>query len=180
MPLAQAMAWDAACFLNLLATGYAEQILDALGCEAVLVRQTKEQEILFLRSPDGSGNRLEIMPVVDQLIEDGCVTLLEMTSADVEAHLHWAAQMRGGEAYCFAVAETRGMTVATDDRSCTNKARQVNPHIPCVTTPEWLKMWADSGSVSDHDVRQAKQNIVVQARFNLKPLHPLFSWWDAL
>jgi hypothetical protein len=92
----------------------------------------------------------------------------------------FAAELDDGEARSAAVALHRGLWLVTDDRPSLRVARTNVPAIPSLTTPEWMKQWAEGEPAESQAVRDAVHRIEMCARYRPRRLDPLHAWWTAL
>src|SRR6266540_3934446 len=132
---------DACCIINLYAAGNMLALLPALGGEwhvPVLVTT----EALYVRKPDPEDaarlvkEAIDLKPALDAGILRTCDAA---TDAETALFVELAVALDDGEAMCLAIAQSRGWTLATDDR----KARRIAAErgVPLISTPELLKQW---------------------------------------
>ncbi len=177
---ATGLVWDACALLNLVATRYAAQILGVFGCPSFIVRQVREGEVLYLRplpEEDPQGN---LVPVdVTDLLKAGALQEVELIGAEQATFIVFAAEMDDGEAQSAAVAAHRGWWLVTDDRVSLRAAREYTPSIPTITTPEWVKRWAEKASVDQKRLAEVLRRIRICSDYYPRRMHPLKDWWDA-
>ena len=152
---------DACCAINLLASGAADEILQALPHEVAVARLVFEREVLYVRAEDGEvpvedegarpeevGVELSLRPLADE----GLLHVLEPETH--EEHATWvdlALQLDDGEAMTGALAIHRNALLATDDRKAIRVLGQRLPESRILRTSELLKVWADG--VGSHRAR---------------------------
>ena len=66
------------------------------------------------------------------------------------------------------------------DRRAIRLAVTLSPSITVLTTPDWLKRWAEVSQVPDSSLSDAIRRIRTCARYGPPPVHPLKSWWDQM
>jgi hypothetical protein len=169
---------DACCLINLYASGKEESILRACGgfwipdhvrSEALRIRQVDEDDPTRLVSRE-----IEL----ENAIKAGYIRECQLEGQEeLDAFVRFAMQLDDGEASCLAVAESRGWTVATDDR----KARRIASEngILLISTPEIVRRWIDTTSPDEATVVELLKRIERFARFRPRRADPLHDWWVA-
>jgi predicted nucleic acid-binding protein len=124
----------------------------------------------------------EMVPVnVGSLIESGVLQLLELASeAEQTLYVEQAIVVDDGEAMSIALAASRGLELAIDDKQATNHARRSFPEMKFWTTPDILHLWAEKAVVSAERMRELIRLIETRARYFPPRSHPLAPWWEAL
>jgi len=82
-----------------------------------------------------------------------------------------------GEAMCFALAESRGHSIAIDDERAIRRAKRRNPNFETLGTLEILILWQEKHAVGDKRMGQFLQSIFLYARFRPASSHPKYGWW---
>jgi len=173
------LSWDACTLLNLLATRQEVQILTALGCPSYVVTEVWQGEVLSLRplpEEDPQGNL--ITADTSGLLHSGHLIEVSMTLDEQRTFVEFASQMDDGEARSAAIAVHRRLHLVTDDRISLREAQAHLPAIPTMTTPDFMKQWADQASVNRQTLAEALRRIEVCATYRPRRLHPLWTWWD--
>jgi hypothetical protein len=167
---------DSSVLLNLLATNRFAEIASGgiwqfAVCPAVL------GEVIELRDHHTG----ELVPVdLGPLISSGVLQLLELSGDEEEAlYIEQAIVVDDGEAMSIAIAASRHLELAIDDKQASNHARHRFPEIKLWTTPEILKHWADSESVDAVSLCATIQLIESRSRYIPPKSHPLNTWWQA-
>lgn len=167
---------DSSVLLNLLATNrFAEIASGSLWqfalCPAVIA------EVNELRD-EHSG---ELVPVdLSPLISSGLLQVLELSGDDEQAlYIEQAIVVDDGEAMSIAIAASRHLELAIDDKQAANHARRRFPEIKLWTTPGILKRWADSDRIDAVSLSAAIQLIESRSRYIPPKSHPLTAWWQA-
>lgn len=165
---------DSSVLLNLLAADCLAEIATSLDwqfaiCPAVRAEATK------LRDPETK----EMVPVdLAAFIASGLLLVLELTGETEELlYVEQAMVVDDGEAMSIAIAASRMLELAIDDRQATNHALRAFPELKLWTTPEILKRWAESAEISSERLRTAIRLIQARARYVPPKSHPLAEWW---
>ena len=79
------------------------------------------------------------------------------------------------EAAALAIATCRAWTLATDDRLAIRYAQDLGASL--VTTPEFMKRWAEATQAAPAALRRALQRVESRARFTPSAKFPLYEWW---
>ena len=170
---------DACCLINLYASGKESSIFQACG-KFWVPTQVRSEALRIRRVDEDDPTRL-----VSQDIDLGDATAAGFIQAcqlegqnEKDAFVRFAMQLDDGEASCFAIAMSRGWTVATDDR----KARRIASEngIALISTPELIQRWVDAASPTEETVADVLKKIELFARFRPRRSDPLHSWWTDL
>ncbi|MCX6378356.1 MAG: hypothetical protein NT023_02605 [Armatimonadetes bacterium] len=180
MPQEQGLIWDACTLLNLIATKRASEILTALASPSYVVREVREREVLYLRplpedDPQGKLIKVDLEP----LFSTGVLQEVEMTEEEQRLFVMFASEMDDGEARSTAVAVQRGWRLVTDDKVSLRIAREYSPAIPTLTTPEWVKAWAEKAPAKKETLSETLRRIEACANYTPRRLHSLKAWWEA-
>jgi predicted nucleic acid-binding protein len=166
---------DADVLMNLLATNCAVEMLKDLGM-VFIVSPAVASESIYLESADVSGER----DLVDLLTleEAGVLERTNLGDNDVELLIELVQQVDDGEAQAIAIAEERGLPLATDDR----KARLVAEERGNVllSTPEVLQLRQVTANVSDSRVSSILRLIERRSHYRPPADHRLYDWWMRL
>ena len=177
---APGLIWDACDLLNLAATGRASDILSVLGCPSYVVKEVREGEVLSLRKLPTDDQPGELVAAdLTPLLTSGALTDVELTEYELALFVHFAAAVDDGEARSLAAAASRNLWLVTDDRPALRTAREHTPPILTITTPDWMKYWAETAMVDAEALSDAIRRIQVCANFIPRRIDPLKSWWDA-
>lgn len=187
------VAVDACCLINLLAArailpaspeapgrreasqGKAESSLPGLtlhipnivsGESLYLLQPDDEDELRLVHSP------INLTPYFVQGVFFECDIEGE---AETDLFVHYATRLDDGEAACLAIAESRGWSLATDDRPATMLAAHAG--VPVLMTAELVKHWARSTGANQQQVATALMNIQRFAKFIPRQNSPEAAWW---
>jgi len=170
---------DACCLINLYASGKESSIFQA--CGEFWVPTQVQNEALCLRRVDEDDPARLVSQEIDlgEAIAAGHIQTCQLEGqAEVDGFVRFAVQLDDGEASCLAIAQSRGWTVATDDR----KARRIaSEHgIALISTPELIRRWVDAMNPSTTTVSELLRKIERFARFRPRRTDPLHRWWTRL
>lgn len=79
---------------------------------------------------------------------------------------------------CFALAESRGLTVAIDDERAVRRAKRRNPGVATISTLAILRSWQERCAISDPRMGGLLQAVFRLARYRPGANHPQFEWWQ--
>lgn len=135
---------DASALLNLLAADCIAEVAASLGwqfaiCPAVLEEATKLRD---------SGTS-EMIPIdLEPLISSKVLQVLGLAGDEEQMlYVQQAAYVDDSEAMSIAVAASRGLDLAIDDKQAANHVHRSFPTMKLWTTPEMLKLWANTASI---------------------------------
>ena len=169
---------DACCLIDVLATGHAEAILRAAGCDWYLPAAV-EGEVQYVREHDPAqpGQVLRVPADLSALKNSGVLQVCAPADqAEQDRFVDYATQFRSdGEAMCLAIAEQRGWAIATDDRKAIRVAGQTG--LTVVSCPELVKKWVDVAKPDQATVRRVLEDIQVLAQFRPAAAMPWYQWW---
>jgi hypothetical protein len=169
---------DACCLIDVLASGYAEAVLRAAGCDWHLpVAVQREVQFVRQRDPDQPAHTIVVAADVDRLISSEVLSVCKPEDdRELDRFTRFAAAFRSdGEAMCIALAESRGWIVATDDRKAIRVGREAG--LTIVSSPQLMKTWADKARPYGVALTEALRNIEFLAQFRPNPSMPEYQWW---
>jgi hypothetical protein len=169
---------DACCLIDLLASGHAEAILQACGYTWHLPVSV-QTEVLYIRrpDPDQAGKLVLVEADLGPFISSGALILCQPDNdQELDRFTQYATQFRSdGEAMCVALAESRGWTIATDDRKAIRIAQQAG--LTVLSCPQLIKTWADHARPSNEVLVKTLNDIELLAQFRPNPSLPEYQWW---
>jgi predicted nucleic acid-binding protein len=165
---------DTCVLINLLATDRVGEIVDAIS-PSRLICPGVSSESLYLRSaePDGQQEAVDLAPLFGENVFTGCAM-----EGDLEEELYvgYSLELDDGEAMSLAIAHSRNIALATDDRKARRLAAENAPGIPLLSTPQIIRAWAEG---RDHaQVASVIRAINTRARFSPSADDPLAQWWN--
>lgn len=168
---------DACCLINVWAAGRPEAILTAYDGVFYVPPEVRKESLSIRRADPDDDALLVPVPIdLSDALQRGLVRECQFESdAETAAYIQFAASIDDGEASCLAIAQTRGWTVATDDRKAIRLAGQFG--IRVVTTPEIMKRWAERTKAPEAEVAQSLSNIERFASFRPRRNAIESDWW---
>jgi predicted nucleic acid-binding protein len=168
---------DTSVLINLLATGRFDEIAVATDWQFAVCRSV-ENEAKAIWNPDLC-RREEIS--LKPFIGKGLLLPINLESdeeRDTYVELCGQPGLGDGEAMCIALAQSRGIPFATDDRKATRVSLACQPPLTLVSTPEVLMNWQDRTSLPEAEMGQLILRIEARSKFILSSNHSCFDWWQ--
>lgn len=168
------MVIDTCVLINLLATDRVGEIVESIS-PSRLVCPGVSGESLYLRSvdPDGQQEAVDLAPLFGQNVFTACPM---EGNPEEELYVGYSLELDDGEAMSLAIAHSRNIALATDDRKARRLALENAPGISLLSTPQIIRAWAEG---RDHaEVASVIQAIHKRARFSPSEDDPLASWWN--
>ncbi len=173
-PLRVPLVADADVLMNLVATGQCGRILTELRL-TLLIAPRVESETLFLEPDDPGGERVSIN--LDPLARTGDLARAALDPIEVTYYVELAQEVDDGEAQAIALAQARGIRLASDDRRAGRAAARRG--VTVVTTPELAHEWERRLAPGAPLVAQCLGNVERRAHYRPRRGHDLHSWWVA-
>jgi hypothetical protein len=169
---------DACCLIDLLASGHADAILRAWRYTWHLPVAV-QGEVRYVRQPDPAqaGQIVSVKIDLSPLLNSGSLTLCQPENEEeLDRFTQYATRFRSdGEAMCVALAQSRGWTIATDDRKAIRIAEQLG--LTVLSCPQIMKKWADFAKPDQPLLAKALRDIEVFAQFRPNAYMPEYQWW---
>lgn len=169
---------DACSLIDLLASGHAEAVLRA-GGHAWHLPVAVQEEVQFVRKLDPADPKKLVLEAVDltPLVSAGVLVLCEpAVEAETDLFTQYAAIFRSdGEAMCLALAESRGWSIATDDRKAIRIGQEAG--LTVLSSPQLLRTWAENSDPDQATVAKALKDIERFAQFRPNPMMQDYQWW---
>ena len=167
---------DCSVLLNLLASDCHSGIAEATGWQFAICPSVRDEVKKLRDAHTGEMVEVDISP----LIASGLLQLLELSGDDEETlYVEQSIVVDDGEAMSIAIAASRHLELAIDDKQAANHTRRMFPEIRLWSTPDILKLWADLGAVEAGDLKQAIRLVEIRARYFPPKSHALAIWWRA-
>lgn len=130
-------------------------------------------EVLYLFDDDGERTKVSFT----EFVKAGELQSCELDADQLELMLSMAARLGAGEAAAIALAHSRELPLATDDRA----ARRHPLAKACrqITTPELIQAWADRARPSPEAIGRVLAMIETRASYRPRRDHPSAAWWEA-
>ena len=167
---------DSSVLINLLAADCLAEIATDTAWQFAICPAVRDEAKKFRDAATG-----ELVPVdIAPLIASGLLQVLELAGEEEQTlYVEQSIVVDDGEAMSIAIAASRGLELAMDDKQATNHTHRVFPQLRLWTTPEILKHWSVTASVSAERLREAIRLIEARARYFPSKSHPLAAWWQA-
>jgi len=169
---------DACCVLTLYGSGHMGAVLDALSGSVQVSKYVAEEEALTVYDgPSGDVRSEETEVELGPLIEEEIVEITSLQTAERSTFFQLAQLLDDGEARTLAIAASRGWAIGTDDKRALKVCRQ-KTDCQAVTTPEFMRHWAESGNPTREEVEHALHDIYARAVYLPGSSHPEYKWWE--
>ena len=169
---------DTSVLINLLATERFSDISKST-CWQFAICDAVHNETKSIWNPDTQQREaVSLTP----LIESGSLLTLGLdTDEERDAHVQFCSLpgVGPGEAMCIALAQSRHLEFATDDRKATRVCLAAQPAVRTVSTPDVLINWQNHIGMSKREMGLLLLKIETRARFSLVVNHPHFAWWQS-
>jgi predicted nucleic acid-binding protein len=166
---------DASVLLNLLAADCIAEIAAALDWHFAICPLVRDEAKRLRDASTGDMVPVDIAP----LIESGVLQILELSGNDEQVlYVEQSIVVDDGEAMSIAIAASRRLELAIDDKQASNHVRRTFPDLRLWTTPEIIKLWADTAALAPQRLGQVLSLIEGRARYSPPNLHPLAAWWN--
>jgi hypothetical protein len=165
---------DACVALNLAATGRPTDILATLRPRFAMARQAAE-EALYIETVTAGIATQELVDL-HQWVAEGVLQIFDLAPAGTRQFVSLATEIDDGEAATLAIAQIRGLEVATDDR----KARRVAEHLKLpepIRTSRLLHDYCSATNLPRREIAKILQATEQRARFRPPTNDPLHPWW---
>jgi len=167
---------DTCVLINLLATGRAAEIVRVIA-PARMVCSAVSEESLYLRPLEAEGRPEPVD--LQTLIDAGVFTPCQIEGvAEEDLYVTYALELDDGEAMSLAIAQSRNLVLATDERKVRRIARENVPLLSIISTAEIVRAWAEGKEL--RDVTAVARSILVRSRFRPPDSDPLAIWWTEM
>jgi predicted nucleic acid-binding protein len=166
---------DTCVLINLLATDVFEELASTIA-PSLFVCSAVAGESIYLRSLDPAKQPEHIL--LDEFFSSGILRDCDCESEiEEELYVKYAYDLDDGEAMTLAIAQARGLPVATDEKKARRVIANGAPSLRVISTPEILHFWSRN---RDHaEISRVLAAIRARARFYPGPDDPLSSWWNS-
>ena len=165
---------DSSVLLNLLAADCLANIAEATGWQFAICPAVRDETKRLRDAGTGEMVDVDIAP----LIASGLLQVLELSGDEEQTlYVEQATVVDDGEAMSIAIAASRHLELAIDDKQAANHTRRTFPEIRLWTTPEILKQWTDVARIPPAELKHAIQAIEARARYFPPKAHALAAWW---
>jgi predicted nucleic acid-binding protein len=172
----QLLLLDACVIINLEASNHFDTIAESLETQFWAVRQAATEVGSLRTEVDGVVQALPIR--LDHHVTAGTLEIVDLKPDELALYVDLATELDDGEAASIAVALSRNMSIATDDR----KARRVctDRGLPePVRTMDLIREYCEQESLPPERIRNILRQIRDQASFIPARSDPNGKWWTA-
>lgn len=163
---------DACVLINLLAGGRLAEMAAAIAPQC-LICDAVRGESLFLHSAEAEGGREAVD--LGPWFAEGTLVAVTLSGGEEKLFIRYARDLDDGEAMSMAVAESRGLPLATDDRKARAVAAREAVGVRLISTAEIVFAWA--GGRGRRVVAEMVRLIRERARFLPPSDDPRLEWW---
>lgn len=168
---------DACTGINLWATGVPLSDIAAASGLRFLMTPTAAEESIWLAAADGGDHRERID--IAREVALGNVELAHLDDGELVRFVVLASQVDDGEAATLAVAESRNLRVATDDRRAVRVAAGLKPPVETIGTTSLVRAWSESPKAGSQRLSEILQRIEIRASYQPRSDDPNRAWWSA-
>lgn len=169
---------DACCVLTLYGSGHMDEVLGTLPGPVQVSKYVVEEEALTVYDgPPGNVRAEETEVELAPLVESGIIEITSLRPGEQSTFLQFARSLDDGEARTLAIAANRDWAIGTDDKRALKVCRQKTDCRP-VTTPEFMRHWAESTGPPQEETEQALRDIYARAVYVPGSFHPEYEWWE--
>lgn len=172
------LALDACCLINLVAAGkILRENPTKIGFSFFVPRVVAKESIYILQPDDEQAGQLVRKEVdMNQYVDRKSVSYCDIEGGyEAALYVRFAVQLDDGEAACLAIAKSRSWILATDDRVARRLATEQS--VKVLGTPEIVRTWAESNSVSDSEISSVIGNLRRYAKYAPRVNVPDAEWW---
>jgi len=168
---------DCSVLLNLLAADCLAGVAQDTGWQFAICPAVRDEVIKLRDAHTGEMQDIDLSP----LLSSGLLQVLELSDDEEQAlYVEQSMVVDDGEAMSIAIAASRHLELAMDDKRAANHTRRTFPEIRLWSTPDILKEWQRAGRVDAIVLRKAIRLIEIRARYFPPRSHALDSWWQGL
>lgn len=168
---------DCSVLLNLLASDCLERITAGTGWQFAICPAVRDEVKKLRDAHTGEMVEVDVAP----FIASGLLQVLDLSSDEEQRlYVEQSIVVDDGEAMSIAIAVSRQLELAMDDKQAANHMRRSFPVIKLWSTPEILKHWQEVNCMDSGVLREAIRLIEIRARYFPPKSHALASWWQTI
>lgn len=161
----------------MLAADCLEEISSGLDWQFAICASVRDESKKLREPATGEMVPIDITPLIDS----GVLEVLELENeAESMRYVEQVLYVDDGEAMSIAIAVSRGLDLAIDDRQATNHILRQFPQVKIWTTPGILHHWATAANVSGSRMAEVILRIESRARYFPARSHELAPWWSRI
>jgi predicted nucleic acid-binding protein len=165
---------DACSLINFVASGVALNVIaEANDCRFAATTIAMDETLYIAGTTPGERELIDI----EALARLGVLTVVELNPAEVSEFVALAQTVDDGEASTLAVAQHRGLSVATDDRRAVRLANELGINVH--TTAAILRRWSAACFASEEQIATALWSVEVRGNFVPRREDANRIWWDS-
>lgn len=164
---------DACIAINLLATDCPNEISTALDIKFLMVRQAAAECVDLQVINENLAVHRRQPPANTAPFAD----VLTLVEPEIDAYVELAREIDDGEAATIAVAQSRSLTMATDDRKARRIAGEAGIATPIGTTTI-LRGYVEAAGLSPQETALLLQRVRVEASYIPRRTDEHFGWWQ--
>jgi len=165
---------DACVAINLIATQEFDEIAVANSVTFLMVAEAAA-EVSSLRSAV-DGERVIVPISVEEYTRSGSLVFTQLEDSEFPLFVQFAAQVDDGEAATMAVAATRSLPLASDDKGCRRLCAERELPEPLYTSRLVRRYVTDAGR-TPKEISRLLRKVEEQASFVPPRNDPDRSWW---
>jgi hypothetical protein len=171
---------DACCAINLYASKYMSEMLEAISANFAIASYVYSKEVLEVyNGSEEKGPQTKELIHLSPLVENELLTVASLDSENEKIDfLNFAYEIDDGEAATGSIAKHRNWCIGTDDSSAISFFKRQSPQLQVVTTPELIKAWVEIVGPPQAAVTSLIENIQRRANYKPSSRHPLYEWWQ--
>lgn len=164
---------DACIAINLIATDRPNEISTALDIKFLMVRQAA-LECVGLQVTEGN---LAVCCQQSSVDIASFADVLTLVESEIDAYIGLAREIDDGEAATIAVAQSRSLAMATDDRKARRVAVAAGVIMPIGTTTI-LRQYVDAAGLSAQETSVLLRRVRDEASYIPRRTDEHFDWWQ--
>ncbi len=168
---------DASCLLNLLASGRAAEILEALDCELVGSPHLAGEVRYLIVGRDETGAAIREPVSLEPLESAGLLRIEALGGPVLASFLRSAEHLKDADAAAVALSVALELPLATDDSRQANVARMLFPSIEIVSTLDLVYSVVSKLKLDDVALRSLARDIRFRASFLPPKKDPHREWF---
>lgn len=166
---------DACVTINLVAAGPIHQIARSIGRGCLITRQAAN-EVGHLRDTADGEVRVTPIDLIDH-VQTGAFEVIDLAPDEIPLFVELASLVDDGGASTIAVAITRGMPLATDDRKARRLCAERGLDQP-IGTVALMRLYCEAHALDHAHVAHLLQRISSRASFHCPRGDPDLKWWN--
>lgn len=171
---------DACCVMTLYGSDCMADVLATLPTPVFVCDYVLDEEALTVYDgPPEDVRAAEASIDLRPLERDGLVERTSLRPNEQATFVALAQHVDDGEARTIAIAAHRDWAVGTDDKKALQVCRADSVDRQTITTPAFMRHWANQAAPSRETVAEALQKIRARAVYLPGTSHPVYEWWAA-